>query len=156
MQVVSYFFALYKKNCYNFSKWEVVKPPTRSLDSPYIEHGNLHFHTKHRLSRLPHEYINTWLPLATLHYITLPLCTHWSCRPAMIRFKNGTSGLWRRSSARLEGGQPLMVFLPYLSQNNPSKRNPELKLKTSLEVLSIICPRQEPKSASHCHYKKWS
>ena len=45
MQVVSYFFALYKK-CYNFSKWKVVQTPTCSLDSPYTEHGNPHFHTK--------------------------------------------------------------------------------------------------------------
>ena len=44
MQVVAYFSALYKK-CYNFSKWKVVQPPTRSLDSPYTEHGTLHFHT---------------------------------------------------------------------------------------------------------------
>ena len=58
MQVVSYFSALYKK-CYKISKWKVVKPPTRSLDSPYTEHGNPHFHTEHRLNRLPHEYINT-------------------------------------------------------------------------------------------------
>ena len=26
------------------------------------------------------------------------------------------------------------------SQNNPSKRNPKLKMKTSLEVLDLICP----------------
>ena len=56
MQVVSYFYALYKK-CYNFSKWKVVPPPTRLLDSPYIERNNPHFHTGHRLTRLPHEYI---------------------------------------------------------------------------------------------------
>ena len=58
MQVVSYSSALYKK-CYNFSKWKVVQPPTCSLDSPYTEHDNLHFHTKHRLNRLPYKYINT-------------------------------------------------------------------------------------------------
>ena len=56
MQVVSYFFALYKK-FYNFSKWKVVKPPTRSLDSPYTEHGNPRFYTKHHLNWLTHEYI---------------------------------------------------------------------------------------------------
>ena len=28
-------------------------------------------------------------------------------------------------------------------QNNPSKRNPKLKMKTSLEVLNIICPPQK-------------
>jgi hypothetical protein len=27
-----------------------------------------------------------------------------------------------------------------LSQNSPSKRNPNLKMKTSLEVLDMICP----------------
>jgi hypothetical protein len=34
----------------------------------------------------------------------------------------------------------------YLSQKSPSKHNPNLKLKTSLEVLNIICPPQEPTS----------
>ena len=58
MQVILYFSNLYKK-CYNFSKWKVVKPSTRSLDSPYTKHGNPHFHTKHHLNRLPHECINT-------------------------------------------------------------------------------------------------
>ena len=58
MQVVSYFSVLYKI-CYNFSKWKVVKLATRSLDSPYTEHGNPHFHAEHRLHQLPHEYINT-------------------------------------------------------------------------------------------------
>ena len=28
----------------------------------------------------------------------------------------------------------------YLSQNNPSKRNSKLKMKTSLEILNILCP----------------
>ena len=32
----------------------------------------------------------------------------------------------------------------YLSQNNPSKRNPILNMKTSLEVLNTICPPREP------------
>ena len=54
MQVVSYFPALYK-NFYNFSKWKVVKPPTRSLDSPHTEHSNPHFLTEHHLNQLPHE-----------------------------------------------------------------------------------------------------
>jgi hypothetical protein len=27
---------------------------------------------------------------------------------------------------------------------------------SSLEVLNIICPPQEPTSIGHCHYKKWS
>jgi hypothetical protein len=35
-------------------------------------------------------------------------------------------------------------FKIYLSQNNPSKRNPKLNMKMSLEVLNIICPPQEP------------
>ena len=60
MQVVSYFFALYKK-CYNFSKWKVVQTPTCSLDSPYTEHGDLHFHIERRLNRLPHEYIKHYI-----------------------------------------------------------------------------------------------
>ena len=47
-------------------------------------------------------------------------------------------------------------FKIYLSQNNPSGHNPKLKMKTSLEVLNIICPPQEPTSVGHCHYKKWS
>jgi hypothetical protein len=57
MQVVSYFSALYQKNATIFSKWKVVKHPTRSLDSPYTKHGNPHFHTEPHLNRLPHEYI---------------------------------------------------------------------------------------------------
>ena len=72
MQVVSYFFVLYKK-CYNFSKWKVVQPPTRSLDSPYIEHGNMQLHTEYRLNWSLHEYINTWLSLATLSVQALKL-----------------------------------------------------------------------------------
>jgi hypothetical protein len=58
MQVVSYFSTLYKKRN-NFSKWKFVKPPTRSLDSPYTKHGNPHFHTEYRLNWLSHEYNNT-------------------------------------------------------------------------------------------------
>ena len=38
----------------------------------------------------------------------------------------------------------------------PSKRNPKLKMKMSLEVLHIISPPQEPTNVGHCHYKKWS
>jgi hypothetical protein len=41
-------------------------------------------------------------------------------------------------------------------KNNPSKCSPELKMKTSLELLNIICMAQEPTSVGHCHYKKWS
>ena len=44
----------------------------------------------------------------------------------------------------------------YLSQNNPSKRNPKLKTNTSLEVLDIMHPPHDPTSVGHCHYKKWS
>jgi hypothetical protein len=39
-------------------------------------------------------------------------------------------------------------FKIYLSQNNPSKRNPISKMKTSLEVLNIICPPWEPHKRS--------
>jgi serine/threonine protein kinase len=45
-------------------------------------------------------------------------------------------------------------FKIYLSENNPSKCNPKLKMKTSLEVLNIICLPQEPTSVGHCNYKK--
>ena len=41
----------------------------------------------------------------------------------------------------------------YLSQNSPAKCNPKLKMKTSFEVLNIICPSQEPTSIGHYHYK---
>jgi hypothetical protein len=47
-------------------------------------------------------------------------------------------------------------FKIHLSQKNPSKRNLELKTKSSLEVLNIICPPQESTSVGYCHYKKWS
>ena len=78
MQVVSYFPAPYKKY-YNFSKWKVVKPPTRSLDSSYTEHGNPNFYTEHHLNRLPREYIKTRLPLTTLsvHALKLPPPHDW-------------------------------------------------------------------------------
>ena len=33
-----------------------VKPTTCSLDSPYTEHNDPHFHTKHHLNRSTHEY----------------------------------------------------------------------------------------------------
>jgi hypothetical protein len=42
----------------------------------------------------------------------------------------------------------------YLSQNNPSKRNPNLEMKTSLKVLNIICLAQESTSVGHRHYKE--
>jgi hypothetical protein len=38
----------------------------------------------------------------------------------------------------------------------PFKTHPYLKMKTSLEVLNIICPPQELESVGHCQYKKWS
>ena len=52
-----FLYVLYQK-CYNFSKWKVVKSSTRSLDSPYTEHGYPHFHKEYRLNRSPHEYIH--------------------------------------------------------------------------------------------------
>jgi hypothetical protein len=33
---------------------------------------------------------------------------------------------------------------------------PNWKMKTSFEVLNIICLPQEPTSVGHCHYMKWS
>ena len=50
----------------------------------------------------------------------------------------------------------ISAFKIYLSQNNPSKRNPKLKMNTSLEVLNIIYPPKERTSAGYCHYKNWS
>ena len=72
MQVVSYSFALYK-NSTIFQSGRFVQPPTRSLDFFYTEHGTPHFRTEHHLNQLPHEYINTWLPLAVLSVQTLNL-----------------------------------------------------------------------------------
>jgi hypothetical protein len=37
----------------------------------------------------------------------------------------------------------------------PFETQPTFKMKTSLEVLNIIMPPQEPTSVGHCHYKKW-
>jgi hypothetical protein len=34
------------------------------------------------------------------------------------------------------------------------KHNPKLKMKTSLEVLNIIYPPQEPTCIGQCHHKK--
>ena len=58
MQGVSYFYALYKKML-QFLKVESCHFSTRSLDSPYTEHGTPHFHAEYHLNRLPHECINT-------------------------------------------------------------------------------------------------
>ena len=44
-------------------------------------------------------------------------------------------------------------FIIYLFQNNPSKCNPELKVKTLFEVLNVVCLPQKPTSVGHCHYK---
>jgi hypothetical protein len=60
------FFCLVQKKFTIFQSGKFVQPPTRSLYSPYTKHGIPHFHLKHRLNRLPHEYIHTWLSLATL------------------------------------------------------------------------------------------
>jgi hypothetical protein len=57
------------------------------------------------------------------------------------------------------------VFNALETQYGPSKytsfkttlqntTGPNLKMKTSLEVLDIICPPQEPPSVGHRHYKK--
>ena len=97
MQVVPYFCALYKK-CYNFQSGKLSNPYlfTRTC---YTKHSNPHFHTKHRLNQLPHEYINTWFPLATLSVHTLKL------PPSHGPIHHyGTSPLWWLSSAQLEGG----------------------------------------------------
>jgi len=48
------------------------------------------------------------------------------------------------------------VFNAFQMQFGPSKCNPKLKMKTSLEVLNISYMSQEPTSVGHCHYKKWS
>jgi hypothetical protein len=53
MQVVSYVFLPYTKNSSIFQSGKFVQPLTRSLASPYTEHGTPHFHTEHRLNRLP-------------------------------------------------------------------------------------------------------
>ena len=50
----------------------------------------------------------------------------------------------------------LHVISKNIALNNPSKSNPKLKMKTSLEVLNINYPPQEATSVGHCHYKKWS
>jgi hypothetical protein len=48
------------------------------------------------------------------------------------------------------------VFNALQTQFGLSKCYPELKMRTSLEVLHRICMPQEPTSAWYCHYKKWS
>jgi hypothetical protein len=45
----------------------------------------------------------------------------------------------------------IWTFKIYLSQNNPSKRNPKLKMKMSLEVLNIIT--QTSNWNWRCHLK---
>ena len=46
----------------------------------------------------------------------------------------------------------LQNILPLLEQ--PFKTQPQIEMKTSLEVLYIICPPQGPTSVGRCHYKK--
>ena len=57
MQVVSYVYSFYKKNSTIFQSGKFFKPTTCSLDSPYTEHGNPHFHREHHPNQLTHEYI---------------------------------------------------------------------------------------------------
>ena len=45
------------------------------------------------------------------------------------------------------------VFNALQTQFGPSKHNPKLIIKMSLEVFNIICLPQEPTSVGHCHYK---
>ena len=67
---------------------------------------------------------------------------------------NGCNVLWFRpftpndvqDSSLQCPSNAIWPFQIYLSPNNPAKRNPILKMKTSLEVLSIIYPPQEPAS----------
>ena len=44
------------------------------------------------------------------------------------------------------------VFNALQTRFGPSKRNLKLKMKTSLEVLNILCLPQEPTSVGHCQY----
>ena len=57
MQVVLYLCSLQITNSTIFQSGKFGTPPTHSLDSPYTEHSNAHFHTDHHLNQLPHEYI---------------------------------------------------------------------------------------------------
>ena len=115
MQVVSYFFFLIQKML-QFFKVESCQIHTCSIDSPYTENGNPHFHTEYRLNWWPHEYNNTWIPLATLsvHALKLPL-NH-------DPFKNDTSPLWWRSSARLDVVNRLWYFYLMPSQGKDFER----------------------------------
>ena len=80
MQVVSYFCSMQKHSTI-FQSGKFVNPPTRSLDSPYTEHGNPQSHTSHHQNWLIHEYIKhdySWLNR---------LYTHSSCQPRNDRFQ---------------------------------------------------------------------
>ena len=54
---------------------------------------------------------------------------------------DGHGWAWVQFKRKMLGSasNTIWPFKIYLSQNNPSKRNPILKMKTSLEVLNIIC-----------------
>ena len=105
-------------------------------------------------------------------------------RPSrLVRWSKPTCGLWVPNPSALDGrpipkGTPhrarwlgptnvqdwsfqcpsntIWAFKIYLSQNKPSNHNPKLKRKTSLDVLNIPCPPEEPTSVGHCHYQKYS
>ena len=56
----------------------------------------------------------------------------------MIRFKNGTSPLWRRSNARLEGGKLLIIFPPYTNTPCPQQGNSLIKIWTTWEKNGVF------------------
>ena len=62
-----------------------------------------------------------------------------------------------RQCSRLRSSMPFKRDLAPQNiplSKQPSKRNPKLKMQTSLEVLDIIYPPQKPKSSGQCHYKR--
>ena len=118
------------------SRFQVVVPDTR-------------LHIRTRLKVWLHYWGKWWLPRLSFASIFVWIRTFFCFAPYILPtvfkievFKCTLNAIW--------------PFKIYLSQINPSLRNPKLKMKMSLEVFNIICPSQESTSVGCYHYKKWS
>ena len=84
------------------------------------------------------------------------LMNHDNCLDIIIGYIWATSHLFKKDRSLQCPSNAIWPFKIYLSQNNPSKRNPKLEMKTSFEVLKIICLPQEPTSIRHFNHQKWN
>ena len=72
--------------------------------------------------------------------------TDWTCK------YHDLNRLWCPKISPISASKDVYTALKTTLQH----ATPNWEMKTSLDVLSIICPSQEPTSVGQCHYKKWS